>query len=87
MWPVGDTERVIAHVAPDALALAETQGDRTRTFRAYRLALDCLYALQLVQRSEHSSFVVAAFIRSRPPLLHYLMVGEVETQFIHDPGA
>ena len=44
LWPAGETERVIAHVAPDALALAEKQGDRSRAFRACRLALDCLQA-------------------------------------------
>jgi DNA-binding CsgD family transcriptional regulator len=44
LWPAGETERVIAHVAPDALALAEKQGDRGRAFRACRLALDCLQA-------------------------------------------
>jgi DNA-binding CsgD family transcriptional regulator/tetratricopeptide (TPR) repeat protein len=44
LWPAGDTERVIAHVAPDAFALAEKQGDRSRAFRACRLALDCLQA-------------------------------------------
>ena len=42
LWPAGETERVIAHVAPDALALAEKLGDRSRAFRACRLALDCL---------------------------------------------
>jgi hypothetical protein len=44
LWPAGDTERVVAHVAPDAFALAEKQGDRSRAFRACRLALDCLQA-------------------------------------------
>jgi DNA-binding CsgD family transcriptional regulator len=44
LWPAGETERVIAHVAPDAFALAENQGDRSRAFRACRLALDCLQA-------------------------------------------
>jgi DNA-binding CsgD family transcriptional regulator len=44
LWPAGETERVIARVAPDAYALAETQGDRSRAFRACRLALDCLQA-------------------------------------------
>jgi hypothetical protein len=40
-----ETERVIAPVAPDALAFANALGDRSRAFRACRLALDCLYAL------------------------------------------
>jgi DNA-binding CsgD family transcriptional regulator/tetratricopeptide (TPR) repeat protein len=44
LWPAGETERVIAHVAPDAFALAEKQGDRSRAFRACRLALDCAQA-------------------------------------------
>ncbi|HEY1295138.1 MAG TPA: AAA family ATPase [Chloroflexota bacterium] len=44
LWPAGETERVIAHVAPDAFALAEKQGDRRRAFLACRLALDCLQA-------------------------------------------
>jgi DNA-binding CsgD family transcriptional regulator len=44
LWPAGETERVIVQVAPDAFALAETQGDRGRAFRACRLALDCLQA-------------------------------------------
>jgi DNA-binding CsgD family transcriptional regulator len=44
LWPAGETERVIEHIAPDALALADAQGDRSRAFRACRMALDCLYA-------------------------------------------
>jgi DNA-binding CsgD family transcriptional regulator len=44
LWPAGETDRVITRVAPDALALAERLGDRSRSFRACRLALDCLYA-------------------------------------------
>jgi hypothetical protein len=32
-------------VAPDAFALAEGLGDRSRAFRASRLAVDCLFAL------------------------------------------
>jgi DNA-binding CsgD family transcriptional regulator len=44
LWPAGETERVIAHVAPDAFALAEQQGDRSRAFQACRLALDSLQA-------------------------------------------
>jgi DNA-binding CsgD family transcriptional regulator len=42
--PAGETERVITHVAPDALALAVALGDRSRAFRACRVALDCLDA-------------------------------------------
>jgi DNA-binding CsgD family transcriptional regulator len=44
LWPAGDTERVIAEVAPEALTLAEKHGDRSRAFRACRVALDCLDA-------------------------------------------
>jgi hypothetical protein len=44
LWPAGETERVIAHVAPEALAVAEALGDRSRAFRACRLAADCLDA-------------------------------------------
>jgi DNA-binding CsgD family transcriptional regulator len=44
LWPAGETERVIAQVAPDALALAEQQRDRSRAFQACRLALDCIQA-------------------------------------------
>jgi DNA-binding CsgD family transcriptional regulator/tetratricopeptide (TPR) repeat protein len=44
LWPAGETERVISDVAPDALALAEKLDDRSRAFRACRLALDCLQA-------------------------------------------
>jgi DNA-binding NarL/FixJ family response regulator len=40
----GENERVIAHVAPDALSLAEGIGDRSRAFHASRLALDSLFA-------------------------------------------
>jgi DNA-binding CsgD family transcriptional regulator len=44
LWPAGETERVVAHLAPDALALAEKENDRSRAFRACRLALDCAQA-------------------------------------------
>jgi DNA-binding CsgD family transcriptional regulator len=44
LLPAGETERVIAHIAPEALALAEALGDRGRAFRACRLALDGLFA-------------------------------------------
>jgi DNA-binding CsgD family transcriptional regulator/tetratricopeptide (TPR) repeat protein len=44
LWPAGGTARVIAQVAPEALALAERRGDRGRAFRACRGALDCLDA-------------------------------------------
>jgi DNA-binding CsgD family transcriptional regulator len=44
LLPAGETERVIMHVAPDALTLAEALGDRGRAFRACRLALDGLFA-------------------------------------------
>jgi DNA-binding CsgD family transcriptional regulator len=45
LLPSGETERVIDHVAPEALALAEGLGDRREAFRACRLALDCLHTL------------------------------------------
>jgi DNA-binding CsgD family transcriptional regulator len=44
LWPGGETERVIAQVAPDAFALAEKLDDRSRAFRVCRLALDALQA-------------------------------------------
>jgi DNA-binding CsgD family transcriptional regulator len=44
LLPAGETERVIAHIAPEALALAETLGDRSREFRACRLALEGFFA-------------------------------------------
>ncbi len=44
LLPAGETERVIAHIAPSALALAEALSDRGRAFRACRLALDALFA-------------------------------------------
>jgi tetratricopeptide (TPR) repeat protein len=44
LLPAGETERVIAHIAPEALALAEALDDRVRAFRACRLALDGLFA-------------------------------------------
>jgi predicted ATPase len=53
LWPAGENERVIAHVAPDAFALAEKQGDRSRAFRACRLALDCLQAQGAAYRPEY----------------------------------
>jgi hypothetical protein len=66
LWPAGETESVIARVAPDALALAERGGDRSRAFRACRLALDCLYAQG------------AAVITSRP---EYLKWAELAHQY------
>ena len=42
--PTGENERVIAHVAPDAMALAEVLDDRRRAFRSCRVALDALVA-------------------------------------------
>jgi DNA-binding CsgD family transcriptional regulator len=44
LFPAGENERVIMHVAPDALSLAESMGDRSRAFHAARLALDSLFA-------------------------------------------
>jgi DNA-binding CsgD family transcriptional regulator len=38
--PIGETERVIAHIAPEALTVAERLSDRSRAFRACRLAID-----------------------------------------------
>jgi predicted ATPase len=43
LYSAGETERVIAQVAPDALKRANAIGDRSRAFRACRLALDCLF--------------------------------------------
>jgi DNA-binding CsgD family transcriptional regulator len=40
LWPTGETQRVIARVAPDALSLAQGLGDRGRASCACRLALD-----------------------------------------------
>src|SRR5262249_13481173 len=40
LLPVGETDRVIEQIAPDALASAERLGDMSRAFRACRLALD-----------------------------------------------
>jgi hypothetical protein len=40
--PAGETDRVIARIAPDALALAEVLDDRDRAFRACRLAFDAI---------------------------------------------
>jgi DNA-binding CsgD family transcriptional regulator/tetratricopeptide (TPR) repeat protein len=40
----GEPERVLARVAPDALALAEAVGDRSRAFRASKLAIESLEA-------------------------------------------
>jgi tetratricopeptide (TPR) repeat protein len=45
LYAVGETERVITQVAPDALKLADGLGDRGRAFRACRFALDCLFAV------------------------------------------
>jgi DNA-binding CsgD family transcriptional regulator len=42
LFPDGENERVIARVAPEAFALAERLGDRSRAFRACHLAVDCL---------------------------------------------
>jgi DNA-binding CsgD family transcriptional regulator len=44
LFPAGETERVITDVAPDALASADTVGDRNRALRACHLALECLWA-------------------------------------------
>jgi DNA-binding CsgD family transcriptional regulator len=44
LFPAGENDRVIAQVAPDALALAEFLGDRGRAFRACLLAVDSLGA-------------------------------------------
>jgi DNA-binding CsgD family transcriptional regulator/tetratricopeptide (TPR) repeat protein len=40
LWPAGETQRVIAQVAPDALSLAQALDDPGRASRACRLALD-----------------------------------------------
>jgi DNA-binding CsgD family transcriptional regulator/tetratricopeptide (TPR) repeat protein len=44
LFPAGENERVSTQVAPDAFSLAEGIGDRSRAFRASRLALDSLFA-------------------------------------------
>jgi DNA-binding NarL/FixJ family response regulator len=44
LFPSGDTDRAVAQVGPDAFALAEQLGDRSRAFRACRLVLDCLFS-------------------------------------------
>jgi DNA-binding CsgD family transcriptional regulator len=44
LFAAGENARVIGHIAPDALVLADSIRDRTRAFRACRLALDCLFA-------------------------------------------
>jgi predicted ATPase len=62
LWPAGETKRVIAHVAPDAFALAAKQGDRGRAFCACRLALDCL------QAQGASSLIVGSAENVVPPM-------------------
>jgi DNA-binding CsgD family transcriptional regulator len=44
LFPSGDTERAVTQVGPEAFALAEKLGDRSRAFRACRLVLDCLFS-------------------------------------------
>jgi hypothetical protein len=44
LGPLGNTERAIRDVAPEALALAARLMDRRRSFRACRLALESLDA-------------------------------------------
>jgi DNA-binding CsgD family transcriptional regulator len=44
LFPAGENEGAITDIAPDALKLADSLGDRSRAFRACILALDCLYA-------------------------------------------
>jgi DNA-binding CsgD family transcriptional regulator len=44
LFPTAENERVIRHVAPAALSLAEGIGDQSRAFHASRLALDSLFA-------------------------------------------
>jgi DNA-binding CsgD family transcriptional regulator len=44
LFHAGENERVIADIAPAALALAEALSDRSRAFSASHLAVDCLYA-------------------------------------------
>jgi len=66
LWPAGETERVIAQVAPDALLLAEKQGDRGRAFRACRLALDCLQAQGALYRPERLRWAELAHRHATP---------------------
>jgi DNA-binding CsgD family transcriptional regulator len=56
LFPAGETERVIARVAPDAFAFAEGLGDRGRAFRACRLALDCLYTRDGSRHAEQPEY-------------------------------
>jgi DNA-binding CsgD family transcriptional regulator len=44
LFLAGETQRVVSLIAPHALSLAERVGDRSRAFRACRLAIDCLDA-------------------------------------------
>jgi class 3 adenylate cyclase/tetratricopeptide (TPR) repeat protein len=44
LFAAGEADRVIASVAPEALALADVVGDRGRAFRAIHIAVDALYA-------------------------------------------
>jgi DNA-binding CsgD family transcriptional regulator len=57
LFPAGQNERVITHVAPDALELADALADRSRAFRACRLALDCLYARGPRTGADQSEYV------------------------------
>jgi DNA-binding CsgD family transcriptional regulator len=53
----GQHERVITQLAPEALVLADDLGDRSRAFRACRLALDCLFSAGGVFRVAHPEYV------------------------------
>jgi DNA-binding CsgD family transcriptional regulator len=44
LLPIGETRRAVVSIAPEALALAQSLSDRSRAFRACRLALDGLMA-------------------------------------------
>jgi hypothetical protein len=57
LFPAGENERVIADVAPEALKLADSLGDRRRAFRACRLALDCLYAQGVVTAASQPEYL------------------------------
>jgi DNA-binding CsgD family transcriptional regulator len=66
LFPAGETERVIAHVAPDALALAEGVGDRSSAFRACRLAVDCLGAGFNAAQPEYLTWAERARAHANP---------------------
>jgi DNA-binding CsgD family transcriptional regulator len=57
LLPVGEAERVITHVAPDALAFAERLGDGRRAFRACHLVLDGFMAQGAISRAASPEYL------------------------------